>query len=191
MSRSMEKRKKLAKSLPAISLAVESRKPSARPRTQGRVPRGSSNVSVEQFQKYAGSMRAESFPVERSIMAHTRTAPFNLETFLAHSGAGKTSLTYPKKHTIYSQGDPADAVFYVQSGKVKLTVVSQQGKEAVIAILERGAFLGEPCLGGQTVRTESATAMEDTTLVRIDKATMVRLLHEELRFSELFMAYLL
>lgn len=124
-------------------------------------------------------------------MARTRTQAFNLETFLAKVGSGKTTLTSSKKHTIYSQGDPADAVFYVQSGKVKLTVVSQQGKEAVIALLERGAFLGEPCLGGQTVRTESATAMEDTTLVRIDKATMVRLLHEELRFSELFMAYLL
>lgn len=124
-------------------------------------------------------------------MARSRTQPFNLETFLTKVGNGKTTLTSLKKHTIYSQGDPADAVFYVQSGKVKLTVVSQQGKEAVIAFLEQGAFLGEPCLGGQTVRTETATAMGDSVLVRIDKATMVRLLHKELRFAELFMAYLL
>jgi CRP/FNR family transcriptional regulator, cyclic AMP receptor protein len=124
-------------------------------------------------------------------MAHTRTAPFNLETFLAQSGAGKTSLTYPKKHTIYSQGDPAEAAFYVQSGKVKLTVVSQQGKEAVIAILDRGTFFGESCLAGVTVRPASVSAVEDVSLVRIEKAAMIRLLHEEPRFTELFMAYLL
>lgn len=124
-------------------------------------------------------------------MARTRTQPFTLEAFLAEVSCGQTSQAVPKKHTIFSQGDAADAVFYIQSGKVKLTVVSQQGKEAVIAILERGAFLGEPCLAGQTVRTETATAVEDASLVRIDKATMVRLLHEELRVAELFMAYLL
>lgn len=124
-------------------------------------------------------------------MARARTQPFTLEAFLAQVSRGQASLTVPKKHTIFSQGDAANAVFYIQTGKVKLTVVSQQGKEAVIAILERGAFLGEPCLAGQTVRTETATAVEDASLVRIDKATMVRLLHEELRFAELFMAYLL
>lgn len=124
-------------------------------------------------------------------MAHTRTAPFNLATFLAQSGAGKTSLTYPKKHTIYSQGDPAEAVFYVQSGKVKLTVVSQQGKEAVIAILEEGAFFGESCLAGQTVRTATATALEDSIIVRIDKDAMIRVLREKPTFAALFMSYLL
>src|SRR5512146_1317900 len=191
VSRSIEKRKKVAHSWRAISLAVESREPCARPRRQDRVPRGPSNVSVEQLQGSEGAMRANSFPAERSIMAHTRTAPFNLETFLAQPGAGKTSLTYPKTHAIYSQGDPAEAVFYVKSGKVKLTVVSQQGKEAVIAILDRGTFFGESCLAGVTVRPASISAVEDVSLVRIDKAAMVRLLHEEPRFAELFMAYLL
>ena len=125
-------------------------------------------------------------------MARGRTAEsFNPQLFLTKVGKGKTSLISPKKHTIFSQGDAAEAVFYVQAGKVKLTVVSQQGKEAVVAILERGAFFGESCLAGQVIRTASATAVEDSTIVRIDKDAMIRVLHEEPTFAELFMAYLL
>jgi CRP/FNR family transcriptional regulator, cyclic AMP receptor protein len=125
-------------------------------------------------------------------MARARTAAsFNPQLFLTKVGKGKTSLISPKKHTIFSQGDAAEAVFYVQAGKVKLTVVSQQGKEAVVAILERGAFFGESCLAGQLIRTASATAVEDSTIVRIDKDAMIRVLHEEPTFAELFMAYLL
>ena len=125
-------------------------------------------------------------------MARGRTAAsFNPQLFLTKVGKGKTSLISPKKHSIFSQGDAAEAVFYVQAGKVKLTVVSQQGKEAVVAILERGAFFGESCLAGQMIRTASATAVEDSTIVRIDKDAMIRVLHEEPTFAELFMAYLL
>ena len=125
-------------------------------------------------------------------MARGRTAAsFNPQLFLTKVGKGKTSLTSPKKHTIFSQGDAAEAVFYIQVGKVKLTVVSQQGKEAVVAILERGAFFGESCLAGQVIRTATATAVEDSTIVRIDKGAMIRVLHEEPTFAELFMAYLL
>ncbi|HJT21952.1 MAG TPA: Crp/Fnr family transcriptional regulator [Nitrospira sp.] len=117
--------------------------------------------------------------------------PFNPQTFLTKVGQGKTSLTFTKKQTIFSQGDAAEAVFYIQAGKVKLAVVSKQGKEAVVAILERGAFLGESCLAGQAVRTATATAMEDSTIVRIDKDAMIRVLHEEPAFAEMFMSYLL
>ena len=124
-------------------------------------------------------------------MARARPAPFNPQLFLTKVGQGKTSLISPKKHTIFSQGDAAEAVFYIQAGKVKLTVVSQQGKEAVVAILERGAFFGESCLAGQAVRVATATAVEDSTIVRIDKDAMIRVLHEEPAFAELFMAYLL
>ena len=124
-------------------------------------------------------------------MARKRSPPFNPQTFLNKVSSGKTTLTSPKKHTIFSQGDAAEAVFYIQAGKVKLTVVSQQGKEAVVAILEEGAFFGESCLAGQTVRTATATALEDSTIVRIDKETMIRVLHEEPAFAELFTAYLL
>ena len=123
-------------------------------------------------------------------MARARTS-FDPQLFLTKVGKGKTSLLSPKKHTIFSQGDAAEAVFYIQAGKVKLTVVSQQGKEAVIAILERGAFFGESCLAGQMVRTATATAVEDASVVRIDKEAMILVLHEEPAFAELFMAYLL
>jgi CRP-like cAMP-binding protein len=123
-------------------------------------------------------------------MARARTT-FDPQLFLTKVGGGKTSLLSPKKHTIFSQGDTAEAVFYIQAGKVKLTVVSQQGKEAVIAILERGAFFGESCLAGQAIRTATATAVEDSSIVRIDKEAMIFVLHEEPAFAELFMAYLL
>ena len=124
-------------------------------------------------------------------MARTQTPPFNLQTFLTKVGSGKTSLTSPKKHTIFAQGDTADAVFYLQAGKVKLTVVSEQGKEAVVAVLERESFFGESCLVGQTVRVSTAIALEDCSIVRIDKDAMLRMLHEEPAFAELFTGYLL
>ena len=124
-------------------------------------------------------------------MARARTSSFDPQLFLNKVGKGKTTLQSLKKHSVFSQGDAADAVFYIQTGKVKLTVVSQQGKEAVIAILERGAFFGESCLAGQAIRTATATAVEDSNLVRIDKEAMISVLHEEPAFAELFMAYLL
>jgi CRP-like cAMP-binding protein len=117
--------------------------------------------------------------------------PFNLEGFLTQLESGKTILTSSKKQLVYSQGDAGEAVFFIQAGKVKLTVVSKQGKEAVIAILERGAFFGESSLVGHIVRPATATAMEDSRIIRIDKAAMIRLLHEEPMFSEAFMSYLL
>jgi CRP-like cAMP-binding protein len=123
-------------------------------------------------------------------MARARTS-FDPQLFLSKVGKGKSTLQSPKKHTIFSQGDAAEAVFYIQAGKVKLTVVSQQGKEAVVAILERAAFFGESCLAGQAIRTSTATAMEDSSIVRIDKEAMISVLHEEPTFAELFMAYLL
>jgi CRP/FNR family transcriptional regulator, cyclic AMP receptor protein len=124
-------------------------------------------------------------------VTRAQTPPFNPHTFLSEIGGGKTSLPSPKKHTIFSQGDAADAVFYIQAGKVKLTVVSQQGKEAVVAILEQGAFFGEACLAGHTVRTATATTVEDSSLLRIDKDAMIQVLHEKPEFAQLFMAYLL
>jgi CRP-like cAMP-binding protein len=118
-------------------------------------------------------------------------AKFNPQKFLAEVGKGKTTLTCPKKRILFSQGDAADAVFYIQTGKVKLTVISSEGKEAIIAILEPGAFFGEGCLAGQLVCMATAAAMEKSTLVRIDKQAMIRVLHDEPSFSELFLAYLL
>jgi CRP-like cAMP-binding protein len=124
-------------------------------------------------------------------MASKRATPFNPQTFLAKVGPGKTLLQARKHHTIFSQGDAADAVFYIQAGQVKLTVVSQQGKEAVVALLERGSFFGESCLAGHLLHMATATAFGDATLVRLDKDAMVRLLHDKPAFAEYFMTYLL
>jgi CRP/FNR family cyclic AMP-dependent transcriptional regulator len=118
-------------------------------------------------------------------------ATFNPQKFLAQVGNGKTTLTCPKKQIVFSQGDAADTVFYIQTGQVKLTVTSSQGNEAIVALLEPGAFFGEGCLAGQLVCMATAAATERSTLVRIDKQAMIRALHDEPTFSELFLAYLL
>ena len=117
--------------------------------------------------------------------------PFDPKAFLAKADGGKTVLDYQEKQVVFSQADPADSVFYIQKGKIKLTVVSTQGKEAVVALLDDGAFFGEGCLAGQQLRMSTATAMSQCTIVRIAKATIVRVLHDEQSFSELFLAHLL
>lgn len=124
-------------------------------------------------------------------MVRSRTPLFNPQLFLTEVGEGKSTIRLLKKQTLFSQGEAAEAVFYIHSGKVKLTVVSQQGKEAVIAILEQGAFFGESCLAGQGTRTATATVVEDCNVVRIDKDAMIRVMHDQPAFGELFMAYLL
>jgi CRP/FNR family transcriptional regulator, cyclic AMP receptor protein len=123
-------------------------------------------------------------------MVRIRT-PFNLDTFLSKANKSQKVLVSPKKQILFSQGDRTDAVFYIQAGRVKVTVVSEHGKEAVVAILERGAFLGESCLVGQTIRTATATTLEDSRILRIDKAVMLRMLQEQPKFAEAFMSYLL
>jgi CRP/FNR family cyclic AMP-dependent transcriptional regulator len=122
-------------------------------------------------------------------MAHQRA--FDPQAFLAKVGAGRTLVACPKQRSIFTQGEAADAVFYIQDGQVKLTVVSAQGKEAVIALLEARAFFGEGCLAGQPRRMATATALTDCALMRIEKPAMLRVLHAEPAFSALFMAYLL
>lgn len=116
---------------------------------------------------------------------------FNPRAFLAGIGEGRKAILFPKKQTIFAQGDPADAVFYLQTGKVKLAVVSKTGKEATIGILNDGSFFGEGSLAGQPLRMGSATAMTDCAVLRIDKKAMVDALHREHEFSDLFVAYLL
>jgi CRP/FNR family transcriptional regulator, cyclic AMP receptor protein len=124
-------------------------------------------------------------------MGRKRAVPFDSKAFLAKVDGGKTILKFRNKQVLYSQGDAADAVFYLLVGKVKLTVFSAKGKEAVIAILGQGDFLGEACLAGQVVRTATATALEESTVMRIDKAAMIRVLRDEPSFAELFMSHLL
>jgi CRP-like cAMP-binding protein len=116
---------------------------------------------------------------------------FDPKVFLARVGDGKTIAGYHKDEVVFSQGEAAEAIFYVQKGRVKLTVVSQQGKEAVIAILGTGDFFGEGCLGGQKVRMATSTAISECSIVRLEKSGTIRVLHDEPIFSELFLAYLL
>jgi len=116
---------------------------------------------------------------------------FDPQTFLAHVGAGRTIVACQAQSPIFAQGDAADAVFYIQDGQVKLSVVSARGKEAVIAMLKPQAFFGEGCLAGQPLRMATATALTDCSLMRIEKHEMIRGLHADPVFAELFMGYLL
>jgi len=116
---------------------------------------------------------------------------FDPEKFLATIGEGRRVLLFSKKQAIFAQGDPADAVFYLQRGKVQLSVVSKVGKEATIGILNEGDFFGEGSLAGQALRMDSATAMTDCTVMRIERGAMMAALHREHTFSDLFVAYLL
>ena len=116
---------------------------------------------------------------------------FDAKVFLAKVGAGKAILEFRKNQNVFEQGDVADTVFYIQKGRVKLTVLSEQGKEAVVAILGPGQFFGEGCMNGHRLRMSTTTAMEDGVITSITKAAMIAALHDEPKFSELFMAHLL
>jgi CRP/FNR family cyclic AMP-dependent transcriptional regulator len=118
-------------------------------------------------------------------------ASFDPKEFLAKVGEGKTISKYQKDQVIFSQGQVADAVFYIQQGKVKLTVVSEQGKEAVVAILGPGHFFGEGCLNGHPLRIATTRAIDECVITRLEKATMIATIHNEPEFSELFISYLL
>ena len=124
-------------------------------------------------------------------VAAKKNGKFDSDAFLATIGDGRKILSVERKHTIFAQGDAADAVFYVQKGKVRLTVVSKIGKEATIGIVSQGNFFGEGSLAGQLLRMGSAEAMTDCEILRVDKRTMMDALHRELAFSEMFVAYLL
>jgi len=120
-----------------------------------------------------------------------KLSTFDPQTFLSTLDGGRTIEAVSKKQAIFAQGDPSDAVFHIQKGKVKLAVVSQTGKEATIAILNEGEFFGEGCLTGQPLRLSSATAMTDCSVMRIEKKAMMEVLHREHAFSDMFVAYLL
>ena len=133
-------------------------------------------------------------PVGRkSKAASTRKgrASFDPKTFLNRVGDGRSLAKYHKGQIVFSQGEVGDAVFYIQKGKAKVTVVSEQGKEAVVAILGAEEFCGEGCLAGQVQRISTVTAMTDAIIVRLEKAAIVRVIHEEPAFSEMFIAHLL
>jgi CRP-like cAMP-binding protein len=124
-------------------------------------------------------------------VALKRRLSFNPKTFLAKVGDGRSVGKYAHGQVIFSQGSPADAVFFIQKGKVKVTVVSEQGKEAVVAILGANDFFGEGCLAGQTLRMATVIAMADSVVMRLEKAAILHVIHDEPTFSEVFIAHLL
>jgi CRP-like cAMP-binding protein len=124
-------------------------------------------------------------------MSNKRKTPFDPRVILAKVGVGGSKLSCKANQIVFAQGDQADSVFYIQKGKVKVTVVSEQGKEAVIAILESGEFCGEGCLAGQLRRMATASALTECVVLRLDKATVIRLLQDDSDFSEMLMNHLL
>jgi CRP-like cAMP-binding protein len=125
------------------------------------------------------------------VAASKKLSKFDTKTFLSTINGGRKIVVFSKKQAIFAQGDSADAVFYIKEGKIRLTIVSRSGKEATLGILNEGDFIGEGCLTGQTRRLFSATAMTDCTVMRIDKKSMMDVLHREQTFSDMFVAYLL
>ncbi len=126
-----------------------------------------------------------------SVMRNKKSTPVDWEAVLAGISPGKTIAEYGPERRIFDQGQPADSIFYLRQGKVQLSVISQQGKEAIVATLGAGEFLGEGCLAGQPVRMATATAVNDCSLYRIEKKLMTRMLHQKHEISELFVAHLL
>jgi len=124
-------------------------------------------------------------------MARRRALTFSSRTFLKKVGSRRTSQNYRNRQPIFSQGDAADAMFYVEAGNVKLTVLSKRGKKAVIAIFRQGDFFGEGCLGAPSLRMSSATAVHLATITRVEKAIVVRILHDDPVFARLLIAHLL
>jgi CRP/FNR family transcriptional regulator, cyclic AMP receptor protein len=125
------------------------------------------------------------------FLARSAKKLFDLKVFLAKVETGRSDLKFSKGQNVFKQGDPADAVFYIQGGKIKITVVSERGKEAVVGILKPGQFFGEGCLGGHPLRIATTTAMEDCVVTKISRGAMEKALELEPKFSKMFMAYLL
>jgi len=158
-------------------------------------PSDQSNGSSQRRSIAPPTSRPPTFQTKRKVrrpnVAANKRRDFDPHAFLATIGEGRKSVLFRQKQGIFAQGDTADAVFYIQTGKVKLTVVSKTGKEATIGILGDGQFFGEGSLAGQPLRMGSATAMTDCAILRIDKKAMMEALHREHEFSDLFVAYLL
>jgi CRP/FNR family transcriptional regulator, cyclic AMP receptor protein len=129
--------------------------------------------------------------MERVMVKAKSKQPFDVEVFLHTVDGGRSVSNYRKHQKVFSQGEPADSVFYIQEGKVKVCVISERGKEAVVALHAKGDFFGEGCMTGQALRLATVVAMTECVIMRLDKAAVVRVLHDEPKFSEMFMSYLL
>lgn len=143
-------------------------------------------------EKKSAPRKAQQKPAKARQVQKSREVPrFDARSFLTSVGVGRSTTVFKPKEIVYRQGDAADATYYIETGKIQLTVMSEQGKEGVIAMLEPGEFFGEGCIAGQPLRMASATTTAKSTIVRIEKAAMIRVLHEQPTMSEMFMAFLL
>jgi CRP-like cAMP-binding protein len=143
------------------------------------------------LRRRAYNSRTGTFEAKDDMAIKPSKDTFDPQEFLAKVGAGKTISKYRKGQIIFSQGEAADTVFYIQKGRIKVVVLSEQGKEAVVGILEAGQFFGEGCLNGHALRIATTTALEECLITAIAKPAMIEVLHDEPKFSELFVAYLL
>jgi CRP/FNR family transcriptional regulator, cyclic AMP receptor protein len=143
------------------------------------------------FSKQGDVVTARNKSRPEVITANQKQQPVDWEALLAGINGGKTVIEYTANRVIYRQGEPADSIFYLRRGQVKLTVTSQQGKEAIVAILGAGEFFGEGCLAGQLLRVSTSIAITDCNFVRIEKPRMAHMLHEQHEISELFVTHLL
>ena len=143
-------------------------------------------------EKKSAPRKAHQKPAKaRQVQKSLEVPRFDARSFLTSVGVGRSTTAFKPKEIVYRQGDAADATYYIETGKIQLTVISEQGKEGVIAMLEPGEFFGEGCIAGQPFRMASATATAKSTIVRIEKAAMIRVLHEQPAMSEMFIAFLL
>jgi CRP/FNR family transcriptional regulator, cyclic AMP receptor protein len=140
---------------------------------------------------YDRNPKVENMAVARTRLKTRKKSTFDTQLFLDSAGLARNIVEFPKKATVFAQGDPAKTVMYIQQGGVKLTVVNGVGKEAVVAVLKPGDFFGEGCLAGQSVRIGAATSTGPTTVLVIEKDEMIRVLHAEHEFSDRFIAYML
>jgi CRP-like cAMP-binding protein len=143
------------------------------------------------YHRYKDALGGEPRGTPDGNMTKKRKPLFDPKPFLARVGKARTQANYRKNQKVFSQGDPADSIFYLEKGRVKLTVVSKDGKEAVIAILGPGDFFGEGCLAGQLLRMSTAASMSECSIIRLEKAAVIRALHGDPAFSELFLHHLL
>jgi CRP/FNR family cyclic AMP-dependent transcriptional regulator len=190
-----------ATSFPAFSLSVRQTPTNLlacvlrknQPRTDGHERHRDlfSNLTKRSYQFILSKSEHQEEPLIASVMSAKKAYAFDPREFLATIGKGRRIVAIAKQQTIYAQGAACDAVFYIQTGKVRLTVVSKVGKEATLGILSEGEFFGEGGLAGQPLRMGSATAMTDCELLRIDKKTMVLALRQEHALSDMFTTYLL
>jgi CRP/FNR family cyclic AMP-dependent transcriptional regulator len=160
-------------------------------RTRCISPTSPTNLPILRARRHAGPQYSKSHNLGSSVMTQKKERALDPQTILAKINGGKSESKYKRDQIVFPQGDPADYVFYLQTGRVKVTVVSEDGKEAVVAILQPGSFFGEECLTGHRLRMATVTALSECLLIRMPKKSIIQALHDDPDFSALFTTYLM